>query len=329
MHLNNKVLSTVKRQNLIQPANKILIGVSGGADSMALLWLLNELKTTLGFQIHVGHINHHLRKTANIDQGFVEKFCASHNLQCTCVSLNLEEKIKQGGSVEEIARIERFKALIQIAKKTHADKIALAHHNDDLAETVLLRILRGTGLQGLQAILPERTIDGAVFIRPLLDIPRAEIENYLKENKIKFCTDPTNKQTHFFRNKIRIELLPLLENKYQKNIKQLLGSLALTCKDDYAYLREEALKIFPTVVKKDGPKLKITLAKFENLHVALKRMILRLTVENHKGNTCALSLTHILELEDLIMHRPISSIVHLPKGLCATKTKTSIDFFEL
>lgn len=327
MALNEKVLSTVKRQNLIQPADKILVGVSGGADSMALLWLLNELKTTLGFQIHVGHINHHLRKTANIDHAFVEKFCRSHNLQCTCASLNLKKKIKQGGSIEEIARIERFKSLIQIAKKTHADKIALAHHNDDLAETVLLRILRGTGLQGLQAILPKRTIDGTVFIRPLLDISRVDIENYLKKNKVKFRTDPTNKQTHFFRNKIRLKLLPLLENEYQKNIKQLLACLALTSRDDYAYLKEESLKIFPIVVKKNGPKLKITLAKFKNLHAALKRMILRLAIEHLKGNTRTLSLTHILELEDLIMHRPVGAIVHLPNGLCATKTETALLLF--
>lgn len=329
MPLEKKILNSLKHQRLIQSNDKILLGVSGGSDSMALLYLLNDLKTDIGFQIHVGHINHHLRTTADADQKFVEKICASLNLPCTCVGLDLASKMEHGGSLEEIARSERFSALITIAKKVSANAIALAHQSDDLAETVLLRILRGSGLQGLQAILPKRTIDSMVFIRPLLKISRDEIQMYLKKNKIKFRNDPTNTQTHFFRNKIRLKLLPWLEKEYQPNIKQLLCSLALTAGEDYAYIRQEALKIFPTLTKKRKATLKITLAKFHDLPVALKRMTLRLAVEDLKGNTRTLTLTHLLELNELIEERPVGSIVNLPNGLCAAKTKTSIDFFEL
>ncbi len=326
MPLEKKILNSLKHQRLIQSNDKILLGVSGGSDSIALLYLLNDLKTHIGFQIHVGHINHHLRATADADQKFVKKICASLNLPCTCVELDLASKMEHGGSLEEIARRERFSALITIAKKVSANAIALAHQSDDLAETVLLRILRGSGLQGLQAILPKRTIDSTVFIRPLLKVSRDEIQMYLKKNKIKFRNDPTNKQTHFFRNKIRLKLLPSLEKEYQPNIKELLCSLALTAGEDYAYIRQEALKIFPTLTKKRKATLKITLAQFHDLPVALKRMTLRLAVENLKGNTRTLTLTHLLELNELIEERPAGSIVNLPNGLCVKKTQTFLIF---
>ena len=325
MPLVEKIHQGLKRRHLIQPADKILVGVSGGADSMALLCILNKLKTKIGFQIHVGHINHHLRKTASADQNFVKKFCETLNLSYSCVELDLKNKIEQGGSVEEIARTARFKALTEIAKKVKAHKIALAHQRDDLAETVLLRILRGTGLQGLQAILPQRKINGHLFIRPLLEVSRDEIKNYLKKNKIQFRNDLTNQQTYFFRNKIRLELLPYLENKYQKNIKQLLCNLAITSSDDYEFIRQHALKVFPTLTTKSGTKISITLTKFKDLPNALKRMTLRLAVESIKGNTHALTLTHLLEIEDLILNRPTGAVVDLPNNMKATKTKDNSD----
>lgn len=320
--MEDKILKNLYRQHLIQTGDKILIGVSGGADSIALLLILNQLKIKIGFQIHVGHVNHHLRKTALTDQRFVEKMCASLNLSCTCVDLDLKKAIQQGGSIEEIARTQRFKALTTIAKKTRANAIALAHHNDDLAETVLMRILRGTGLQGLQSILPYRKINGTVFIRPLLHVSRTEIESYLKKNKIKFRTDPTNNQTRFFRNKIRLQLLPLLKKEYQGNIKTILGHLALTSAEDYDYLRQQAMDIFPKVAHQNEKTIHITLTKFRNLPIALQRMILRLAIEKIKGHTRTLTWTHYNELADLINHRPTGAIVDLPNGLRAKKTIT-------
>lgn len=326
MSLSDRILKSIQHNHLINSADKILIGVSGGGDSVALLHVLNRLQTQIGFQIHVGHINHHLRESADNDQRFVEKLCRTLNVSCTSLSLDLHKKIKQGGSVEEIARTARFKALIKIAKKNHIHAVALGHHQDDLAETVLLRILRGTGLQGLQAILPLRKIDSMVFIRPLLDVRRADIEVFLKKNKIKYRSDPTNQQMHFFRNKIRHQLLPYLKRHYQKNIEQVLANLALTSGEDYEYLRQQALKIFPTLAKKNRTKLSISLVKFQTWPVALKRMILRLAIENVTGHLRSLTLTHLLELEDLISHRPAGSIVDLPHGLAVKKTKTEIIF---
>ena len=291
---------------------------------MTLLCVLNKLRINGGFQIHVGHINHHLRgKHSDNDENFVKKFCFSLNIPCTCADAHLTTRIKQGGSLEEIARQERFKALIKIAKKVHANTIALAHHQDDLAETVLLRIIRGTGLQGLQAILPKRSIDGHIFIRPLLNISRKDIEAYLKKRKIKFRTDATNMKTHFFRNKVRRDLMPCLEKKYQKNIQEILCNLAVTAGEDYEYLRQQALKIFSKIsrTQNSDTRLNISLSHYKKLPTAMQRMILRLAIERIKGNTRTLTLQHLQEVADLIINRPVGAVVNLPQKTRATKTK--------
>lgn len=321
-----KTLQTILKHQLIRPGDKILVGVSGGADSMSLLHILDQLRSRVGFQVHAAHINHHLRKGANADQRFVEKFCASLNLPCTTKDLALNKKIEQGGSVEEIAREERFKALIMIAKKNNCNALALAHHRDDLAETVLLRILRGTGLQGLQAILPKRMINGSLFIRPLLDANRKEIEAYLKKQNIKFRTDPTNQQTHFFRNKIRRDLLPLLQRKYQSNIQEVLCNLAVTAGEDYEYLRQETQKIFPRLIQKRTPadSVALDLKKLQALPNAMKRMVLRSAIDQVKGDTLALTLAHLSELGELITKRPAGAVVNLPHGMRAIKMKKSL-----
>lgn len=329
MTLPEQILEHIKRRKLIRAGDHILAGVSGGADSMALISLLDNLKTKIGCRVTVAHINHHLRKSANKDERFVRKFCESRNLPCYVVDLDLSKKLTKGGSVEEIARMERFAALGKIAKKSGADKIALAHQKDDLAETVLLRILRGTGLQGLQAILPERKIDKTVFIRPLLDISRKQVEDYLKKNRIPFRTDPTNKQTRFFRNKIRLELLPLIEKNFQKQIKDALVNLATVSAADYDFIRSEALKIFPKTARLSEGKINIFLKRFGTLPLALKRMALRLAVEKIRKETRTLTMAHFTEMIDLAADRPPGSLVHLPEGLVAEKTRHSLIIFRI
>lgn len=324
--LAKKTLQTILKHQLIRPGDKVLVGISGGADSMALLDVLGQLRSRVGFQVHAAHINHHLRKGADMDQRFVEKFCASLNLPLTTKDLTLNKKIERGGSVEEIAREERFKALITIAKKNNCRAIALAHHRDDLAETVLLRILRGTGLQGLQAILPKRMINGSLFIRPFIDTTRKEIEAYLKKQNIKFRTDPTNQQTHFFRNKVRRDLLPLLQKEYQNNIQEVLCNLAITAGEDYEYLRQETQKNFPKLIQRRAPagSVALDLPKLQALSNAMKRMVLRYAVEQVKGDTLALTLIHLSELSELIAQRPTGAVVNLPHGMHAIKMEKSL-----
>lgn len=313
-----KFRKAIEKHSLIKSGDTILVGVSGGADSMCLLDLLCRQRHTLGIHVICAHVNHHLRRSSGADERFVQKFSKQRDVPFVSVSLKLK-KSKGKSSIEEIAREARLKALVQIAKRLSADCIALAHQQDDAAETVLMRVLRGTGLQGLQGILPRRKIYDFPFIRPLLDISRKEIETYLRSRRLTHRTDPTNRQTHFFRNRIRLELLPLLERRYQSNCKTVLANLAQTAALDYDYLREEARRAMIRVRKKTKNAVTLNLASLKKMHPALRRMSVRLAVEELQGNLQRLTLIHLKEVEDLIDDRPQGAIVHLPDGVTVEK----------
>lgn len=323
--LSQKFLSSVKKYRLVTPGDRVLIGVSGGADSIALLHLFYKHRLTLGCRLQAVHFDHHLRKTSGRDARFVQKFCETLSIPCAIVDLDLTKKIKRGGSIEEIAREERLEVFSNLAKKFRTNAVALGHHSDDLAETVLMRVLRGTGLQGLAAILPKRKINGLIFIRPLLTSDRKEIMHYLRKHGLAFCKDETNEKTFFFRNKVRLKLLPLLKKKYQVNIKQALGNLSTTAADDYDFLKQETLKHFP-VLKKKGGDLQLSLTKIQKVHPSLARMAARLALASVKGDTRTISLAHLLEIEDLLLNRPVGAKVSLPGGRSVHKEKNALRF---
>jgi len=323
MKIINKVKSTIRDHNLISTKDKILIGVSGGPDSVALLHILHQIRCELGIKLYVAHINHNLRKGAGADQHFVEKVSQQLNLKCFSVKI---PKITKRGSLEELAREKRFEALFKIAVEKKITKIALAHNQDDIAETVLMRITRGTGLLGLTGIHPKRKINNFTIIRPLVDIPRAKIEDFLTKNNISSRCDPTNKQTKFYRNKIRLKLIPLLEREYNTNIRTVLAGLANNSSVDYAFLQKQAKKEAGKIVKinKTKNEIKIPLPIFKKKDQAMQRLIIRFAIEDIQGNTRRLCLDHIQEIESLILSRPAGSIVNLPKKIKVTKQKEYI-----
>lgn len=325
MPLIHKVKKTIQQYRLIKPGDTIVVGVSGGPDSVALLHILNRLRHDLGIKILIAHINHRLRKGADADERFVQRLCASLELACVTVHLKIRDS-RQKGSVEEWAREKRLAALIRIAKRKKADAIALAHHQDDLAETVLMRILRGSGLLGLQGFLPKREITGFPIIRPFIEMKRKDIELFIKQNKIKFRTDPTNKQTRFFRNKIRLKLLPLLEKQYNRNAKEVLAHLANNAAVDYHYLQREGERLLKKISGKYPRKNRITLqlASFTRQHPSLQRMMIRLAIDHLKGSMNRIALIHMKEIEDLLKNRPSGSIVNLPGGICVEKKKVHL-----
>ena len=220
-----QIKKAIRRHNLIAEGDKVLIGVSGGPDSVALLYLLNKLKKEFKLTLHIAHLDHMLRKDSYRDAEFVKRLAERLKLPSTITQVNVKELAKKG-SLEEIARNARLAFLFKIAKDVNADKIALGHNSDDQAETVLMRIIRGTGLYGLSGILPKRNIAGYEIIRPLLEVKRKDIEAFLKRKGIKPCIDMSNLEDIYFRNRIRNKLLPLLEKEYNKNIKEVLANMA-------------------------------------------------------------------------------------------------------
>lgn len=317
-----KVKNTIKKYNLIDKGDKIVIGVSGGPDSVALLYLLNSLKKELKLSIHIAHLDHMLRRDSFRDREFVEKLAKELKTPITCAQINIKGLAKKG-SLEEIARNARLKFFFRVARDIKAAKIALGHNLDDQAETVLMRILRGTGLYGLRGILPKRNIKGYQIIRPLIEIKRKEIEAFLKKRKITPCIDISNLEDIYFRNKIRNRLLPLLKRDYNKNMKELLSNMAESVGQDYAYLSNAAERAMKRL-----RAAKLNLNKFKKLHPAIQRLVLRLSIQRIKGDIRRITFQHIREIEDLISNRPLNSIVDLPKGVSVIKKKKYLFFYR-
>ncbi len=320
MNIKNKIKYAIKKYNLINKGERVVIGVSGGADSVCLLYLLNSLKKELKISLHIAHLDHMLRKESAKDAKFVKKLGERMEIPVTLGKINVK-KIAKRGSLEEVARNARLAFLLKVADKIKAKRIALAHHFDDQAETVLMRILRGTGLSGLSGILPKRKMGDVDIIRPLLEVRREDIENFLKRKRISFCRDKSNTDEAYFRNRIRHNLLPLLEKGYNKNIRGLLFNLAQSAGSDYDYLKASAGRFLRR------NKTRFNLNKLAKLHPSIIRLKLREAIASLQGDTRRITFKHIRELEDLIFSRPRGSIVDLPKGISALKKGKVIAFY--
>ncbi|OGX09104.1 MAG: tRNA lysidine(34) synthetase TilS [Omnitrophica WOR_2 bacterium GWA2_47_8] len=316
MDLIGQVKSFITKGALIKRRDHVLLGVSGGPDSTALLSILENLRNDLGFRLTVCHVNHGLRTTALRDEIFVKKICRDLGIKCLFVKL---KPLK--GSSEETARDKRLAAFFKIAHQQKANTIALAHTQDDLAETVLMRIIRGSGLRGLPSILPKRMMQGFSLIRPLLSVKRRNVLAYLNEKRIPYKIDPTNRQTKFLRNRIRLELLPLLERKYNSNIKESLANLSLIAALDYEYLNSQTHKIFHSLKARTKDKIIIPLKRINKLPRSLQRMIFYQAIEALKGDTRAITHAHILEIEGLIENKTAQARGHLPQGILFQKEK--------
>lgn len=319
-----KIESIIRKDRLLKSGDRIIIGVSGGPDSLALLFILNSLKVEYGLSLCVAHLNHQLRKEAKADLMFVKNISKKLGLPFISDEVNIN-KLAKKGSIEEVAREERLKFLFKAAKKFRADKIALGHTRDDQAETVLMRILRGTGLYGLRGILPKREIDGFTIIRPLVEIDRNSINDYLRQIKVKPRIDSSNSEDIYFRNRIRNKLLPLLKKDYNGNIKQILSDMAENAGFDYDYLFNIAsLSMKELGIRRKGRNLMFHIDKFKKLHSAIQRMIIRSLLHDIIGSMRKLNFRHWKELEDLILNRPSGSIVDLPHQIKASKNKNQI-----
>jgi tRNA(Ile)-lysidine synthase len=223
-------------RKLLKPGDRLAVAVSGGADSVALLRVLLELRQELGLVLFVAHFNHQLRGAdSDYDERFVAEIAAKHNLPFFAGRADVRGHANSNKlSLEHAARELRYRWLIELARQKHLDAIATAHNSDDQAETVLMKFLRGAGTRGLAGIHPTLITDGTPIVRPLLATPRADIERYLRELDQPWREDHSNRDTHFTRNRIRHELLPLLERDYNPNLRELLSETA-----DLALAEEE------------------------------------------------------------------------------------------
>lgn len=325
----DKVKETLKRFSMLKEGARVLLCVSGGPDSVAMLSVFNSLKKAMHLELFIAHLNHKLRGIdSDRDEEYVKVLSKRYRIPIVTAQEDIKTFARSNKlTLEEAARKARYNFFLKAAEQLNIDVIATAHTRDDQAETVLMRLLRGTGLRGLRGISPARKLNGFILIRPLIDIARREIEDYLYEKKIKPRLDITNLIPGFFRNRVRLKLLPLLEKEYSPRIKELLSSLADLLEEDYDYLnlqQEKAFKKLAKITKENT--ITFHLATFKRVHLSMQRALVRKAIEFLKGTLDRIEYRHWQELEAVIYKKPPGSIVHLPGEAEAIKTKTTLKF---
>ena len=320
-----KALSTIKKYNLIEKGDKIVLGLSGGPDSVCLLHILNRLREVLDIEVYAAHLNHQIRGLeAQQDALYVSQLCESLGVTFFVKSINVPQYCKDNKlSLEEGARKLRYEMFFEIKESLNANKIAIAHNMNDQAETVLMRMMRGTGLQGLKGI--DYIRDG-VIIRPILDIERSEIEAYCEEHKLNPRIDSTNLESIYTRNKIRLELIPYMKENFNSNVTESIVRMSNSLKCDNEFIEEEALKQFRNISCINEGNLEIKIEKFKNLHKSLKSRIIRHGIKNDLGDTNFIDQKHIEEVIDLEGENKIDKRIVLPRGLFVYRQKGKLLF---
>ncbi len=294
-----KVRQTIAHYDLLQKGDNILVAVSGGPDSVALLYALLEIKDAFDLQLLVAHLNHKLRGAeSDQDQKFVKNLASKLNLRFFSKSVDVKREAKEKKlSLEEAARSIRYQYLENLADRIKADKIAVGHHADDQAETFLMRLLRGAGGSGLSGIPPKR----GRIIRPLINVKREEVEKFLKEKKVSSRTDSSNLLPNYFRNKIRLLLLPQIKKKFNPRIVDVLNRAANIISLQQQYVEKKCEEILRLVCKsKRQDKIVLDLRRFIDYDVSLKREMIRLCVKELNKDFTELSFESIERTLNLI-----------------------------
>ena len=322
----DKIKSTIKKYNMLQKGDSILAGVSGGPDSITLLHILYSLKKEYSLSILIAHLDHKFRGEESVaDRKFCEDLAKRYNLEIVWEEIDVPKIAKEKGiSPEEAARLARYDFFKRVAKERGIDKIAVGHTRDDQAETVLMRIIRGAGMKGLSGISPVKNMQGNKIIRPLIGIFRKEVEDFILTEGLKFRKDSSNEKTIFTRNKIRLELIPLLEKDFNSNIKEVLANMAENLQVENDFLSKYAKRKFRGMSKIRQEEILIDIKKFKKLPEAIRKRLLRTALEELKGDLRRLTYQHWKEIEELIDTRPVNSIVDLPAGISISKDKSNI-----
>ena len=313
--LEARLRQAIRARRLLSSGDRVLVGVSGGPDSVTLLHLFASARSLLRIWLGVVHVDHRLRPDSSEDAVFVEKLARSLTLPCLTLVRDVPALLRPAQSVEDAARHARYDAFQEAAAQTSASVLALAHTADDQAETVLMRLLRGAGLTGLAAIPPTRVMGSITVIRPLLDVPRSDILAYLGRHQLPSRQDAMNLDPKFVRARIRTQLLPLLERDYNPNIKTLLTQVAEQSRCDAAYLHAEAVRRWKRLAKSRPDGLALRMSILLSQSEALQRQLIRLAIERLQGDVTGFEFRHWREIEQLLAARPIGTILNLPGAL--------------
>ena len=293
--MKEEVLKTIKKYNLIESGDKLVLGVSGGPDSISMLNVLREIAEDetidLKFQIVVSHINHNIRKEAKEDEEFVKKYCDENNIKFFSKSIDVE-KIANNSKIgiEEAGRKVRYEFFDEVLNKTNSNKIAIAHNKNDKVETMIMNVLRGSGLLGLKGIEPKR----GKYIRPLIEIEREKIEEYCEEKNLNPRIDKTNFDNTYSRNKVRNVVIPYIKQEFNPNIIKTLDRLSELVKEEDTYVEKQVEKAYKEIfIEGNNEEIILNLKKFNNYEKVIKSRIVLYTITRLFGSSKGIEKIHI------------------------------------
>jgi len=307
-----KITRTVERYRMLEPGELVLVAVSGGVDSIALLHALSELRDELGVDLAVAHLDHRIRSESGADAAFVEREAAKLGLPLVQEARDVPAYAKAKKlSLEEAAREVRYSFLEEVARRLNAQRVALGHHRDDLAETVLLNLIRGAGPVGLRGMAPVR----GKFIRPLIECSRKEIEAFARERGLEYRLDRTNLEMDYLRNRVRLELLPLLE-RYRPGVASRLAQTGLLLGELVDFIEELAReRLEEALLEEREGELVLDRKRILRGKRALRGFILREAIRRLRGELRDLEFQHLQALEELITREETQAEMHLPGGV--------------
>jgi tRNA(Ile)-lysidine synthase len=318
----NEVRKSILKYDMVRAGDRIIVAVSGGPDSICLMDMLTGLSKELDIGLVIAHYDHGLRPEEDAEEtALVKKYANS-------LALPFETEKASGlnsitSSVEEKARELRYEFLEKIRKKYIADKIAMGHNLNDQAETVLMRLMRGSGMTGLSGIPPVR--DNTV-IRPLIEIRREDIIEYLESKKLEYAIDSSNNDTGFLRNKIRMELLPEMLD-YQPELLEILVRLADNLRDENSFLESQAERWLDERLEQDeSGDYWIDIKGLKELAGAFIKRILRNIVRKHYKSLYAVGYNHIQAITELVTNEKPNVHINLPNGLIVTREYNRLIF---
>ncbi len=303
----------IRAYDMLPDSGLVLCAVSGGADSMCLLAWMQELSLQYGFSVAAAHYNHGLRgAAADRDEAFVQEYCIAHQIPFYVEHGDVRTAAQtHDWSLEEAGRNLRYAFLEKTAQRVGAVRVATAHHRGDNAETVLMNLIRGTGLTGLSGIQPVR----GIFIRPLLDTSREEIERYLHERQIGFVEDETNRELVYTRNRIRHEVLPLLQ-ELNPRVEEALNKTAQLLRQDDAYLNKMAGRACQSVQRCED-YVSLERAVLIDLPTALQSRVVRHMFDLLHASKKDVTARHIQAVLELVKNSGPTAQLSLPRGIIA------------
>ncbi|HHX63063.1 MAG TPA: tRNA lysidine(34) synthetase TilS [Epulopiscium sp.] len=303
--MRNNVKQYINQNKLISRNQHIVIGVSGGADSICLFHILKSLQEEYNLKLTVAHINHGMRQEAAEDAAFVEALCVDWGVpykehQCHIVQLAKEQKISE----EVVGRNERYQFFEKIRLEYNADKIAVAHTMNDQAETMLMRLIRGSGVTGLGAIMAQRDL----IIRPLLMVSREDVEQYCHVNGLAFKEDITNKMAIYTRNKLRLQVLPILKKEFNPKIIEAVSQAAAQLQETESYLEIQTKLAYESMAHKYKKGYSIQIEPLLSFHPVIQSRIIRMAIENHVGDLKDINHQNIKDVLSLVEKQSGKSI---------------------